>query len=150
MSYTETCSATTESAVGNQEHILAKSGTLDGSSDHQHLAHARAALRPLVADHHDVAGADLAVEERLQCAFLAVVDPGAPGELQAFLAGDLRHRAAQMNLPRARLVQPENRPAQLRPPRPDQPRDEPDAAAAHGSGAGRGTVRQEPVRPRPC
>ena len=45
-----------EPAVGEQQHVLAQPGALDRAGDGEHLAHARAALGPFVADHHDVAG----------------------------------------------------------------------------------------------
>ena len=45
-----------EPAVGQQQHVLAETGALDRAGDGEHLAHPRAALGALVADHHDVAG----------------------------------------------------------------------------------------------
>ena len=54
-----------EAAVGDQQDVLAEAGALDRAGDREHLAHARAALRALVADHHDVAGGDRAGLERV-------------------------------------------------------------------------------------
>ena len=51
------------------------------------------AARTLVAHDDHVAGTNRAVEDRLQRRLLAVEHPRAPGEPQAFLAGDLGHRA---------------------------------------------------------
>src|SRR6478735_4008928 len=50
-----------EAAVGDQEDVLAEPGALDGTGDREHLAHPRAALGALVADHHHVTGDDQAL-----------------------------------------------------------------------------------------
>ena len=82
-----------EPAVGEQQHVLAQPGALDRAGDGQHLAHARAAARALVADHHDVAGLQRAVGHRGHRALLAVEHPGGALEPRRVEAGALDHRA---------------------------------------------------------
>ena len=65
-----------EAAVGEQQHVLAQAGALDGAGDGEHLAHARAALGALVADDDDVAGDDRAVLQRVHRGALAVEHAG--------------------------------------------------------------------------
>ena len=86
--------AAREPPVGDERTVAAAAGALHGSGDGQHLAHARAALRALVADDDDGAGLDRAGEDRVERGLLAVEDPGGPGELRILVeAGDL-HDAA--------------------------------------------------------
>ena len=47
-----------EAPVRDQRDVLAQSGAGDRRRDREHLGHAGRALRPLVADHDDVAGRD--------------------------------------------------------------------------------------------
>src|SRR5699024_5797914 len=54
--------------------VLAETRTLDRARDREHLAHAGAALGPLVADDDDVAGRDRAVLERVHRGTLALED----------------------------------------------------------------------------
>ena len=49
-----------EAPVGQQRDVLAQARAVDGAGDGEHLAHAGAAGRALVADDDDVAGHDLA------------------------------------------------------------------------------------------
>ena len=49
----------------------------------------RAADRAFVADHHDIAGYDIAAEDADQCGFFAFIDLGRALEIDAFLAGVL-------------------------------------------------------------
>src|SRR4051794_10758160 len=51
--------ATGETTVGEEQHVLAEPGTLDGARNGEHLPHPGTALRAFVPDHHHVAGDDL-------------------------------------------------------------------------------------------
>src|SRR3989337_2508762 len=51
--------AAREPAVGDQGNGLAEPHAGDGGGRREHFAHARSALRPLIADHDHVAGLDL-------------------------------------------------------------------------------------------
>jgi hypothetical protein len=46
---------TTESAVGDQRHVLAEARAVEGGARGEHLGHAGTALGPLVTDHHHIA-----------------------------------------------------------------------------------------------
>ena len=72
----EAVGAAGEPAVGDERGVAAAAGALHRAGDGEHLAHARAALRALVADDDDVAGLDLAGEDRLHRRRLAVEHPG--------------------------------------------------------------------------
>ena len=63
-----------EAAVGDQRAGLAEAPRLQVARRIEHLLHARAAARALVADHHDVAGDDLAAEDALHRVVLALED----------------------------------------------------------------------------
>ena len=67
---TQTGRTTGETAVGDQQDVLAEPGSLDRRSDLEHLPHPRAADRSLRADDHYVALFDAMAEERLQCRLL--------------------------------------------------------------------------------
>ena len=54
-----------EAAVGDSATVSRQSRADDRAGHAEHLAHAGAAARPFVADHHHVAGLDLAVGDRL-------------------------------------------------------------------------------------
>ncbi|CAH0167066.1 hypothetical protein SRABI91_01099 [Rhodococcoides fascians] len=54
-----------ESAVGEQQDVLAQARALDGSGDREHFAHSGSALGSLVADDDDVACRDGAVFESI-------------------------------------------------------------------------------------
>ncbi|QEM44368.1 hypothetical protein FZ046_05850 [Mycolicibacterium grossiae] len=81
-----------EPAVGHQEHVLAETRALDGAGDRQHLPHARAALRALVADDDDVAVGDGAVLQRVERRPLALEDPCGALEDVGVEARRLHHR----------------------------------------------------------
>ena len=87
----EAVGPTREAPVGDQSCVGASARTLHGPGDGQHLAHARTALRSLVADHHDVAGVDAVAEHGLHGAVLTVEDPGHALELLEVDAGHLEH-----------------------------------------------------------
>ena len=53
---------------------LAEPGALERAGHVEHLAHAGAALGPLVADHDHVVGLDLALLDRLEGVLLALED----------------------------------------------------------------------------
>ena len=73
--------------------VLAEAGALDRAGDGEHLAHARAALRALVADDDDVAGLERALGDGVHRALLAVEDPGGALEDVGVEAGGLHDRA---------------------------------------------------------
>ena len=63
------------------------------AGDVEHLAHAGAAVRALVADHDDVAGDDLAGLDRRERLLLGVEDPGRAAVERAVVAGELDRAA---------------------------------------------------------
>src|SRR5438093_48679 len=65
-----------EAAVGHQRDAPAEPGALDRARDVEHLAHAGAALRPLVADHDEVARLEPAGLHRDEGVLLAVEHAG--------------------------------------------------------------------------
>src|SRR3546814_2989542 len=71
-----------EAAVGDQGAGLAQSLRLQIAGRIQHLLHARAAARTLVADQHDLAGLDLAGENARDGIVLDFEDMRRAGELQ--------------------------------------------------------------------
>src|SRR5690606_23852274 len=91
---------TREAAVGDQRHLLAHSLPGESGSGGQHLAHAGAALRALVADDDDVAFPVGARLHRLEGVLLAFEDPRRPGENELILAhpGDLHDRALRCEI----------------------------------------------------
>src|SRR5258706_16230363 len=91
MAHDEAVRAAAETAVRDQGHLVAQTETHECARGTQHLAHAWPALRPFVADDDYIAGLDLPAQDRLCGRLLAVEHPRAPFEVQAFLAGNLRH-----------------------------------------------------------
>src|SRR3954453_9363175 len=81
-----------EPAVRDQRHLLAPALADQRAGRRQHLAHAGAALWPLVADDDDVALLVGAFADRLERVLLAVETARRPGELQPFHAGNLYDR----------------------------------------------------------
>ena len=75
--------AATEAAVGDERAVRATTGSLQGSSDGQHLAHARPALGAFVPDHEHGAGLNRSGEDRLHRGVLAVEHAG--NTLEQFL-----------------------------------------------------------------
>src|SRR5690606_17518994 len=69
-----------EAAVGEQGAALAQTLGFEIAGRVQHFLHARPALGPLVADHHDIASLDLVAEDGLHRRVLAFVDAGAAFE----------------------------------------------------------------------
>ncbi len=82
-----------ETPVGEQRHGLAQSCADDGRRHPEHLAHAGAALRPLVADHDHVARFDAAVLHGGESIFLAIEHAGRAAKLQQVVPGDFDHAA---------------------------------------------------------
>ena len=76
-----------------QQDVLAEARALDGAGDREHLAHARAALGALVADHDDVVRLQRAVLDGLHRAGLAVEHPGVALEHVGVEARGLHDRA---------------------------------------------------------
>src|SRR5580698_6193134 len=99
MSDHEAVAAAGEAAVGDEGDLVTKAPSHDGARRGQHLAHAGAPARPLVADHNDVTSAHAAGEDRLGGAFLALEYPRPALEALALLAGDLGHRALGCQVP---------------------------------------------------
>ena len=120
-----------EAAVGDQRDLVAEPLADERGGDVQHLAHAGAAGRALVADHDHVARLDRARLDGREARLLGVEDarraaveqPLVPGELDHAALG--RERAAQDREPAGRLDRrlPRHddvlaRPSRRRPPRP--------------------------------
>ena len=81
--------AAREPAVGDEGHVVTEPRAHQGGGGREHLRHAGAALRPLVADDHHVATLDRPLLEGAEHRLFAVEDAGRPAEPRAFLAGDL-------------------------------------------------------------
>src|SRR5688572_20837447 len=92
MSNHEAMTPAGKSSVSDQRDLVAEAASHDGAGRTQHLAHAGAAARSLVAYDDDVARLHLAGEDRLCGALFTVENSRAASEPQAFLAGDFRHR----------------------------------------------------------
>ena len=74
MAHAQPGRAAGEAPVGDEEDILAQSGTLDRPGDHEHLAHARAALGSLIANDDHVTRLDGPVLEGRHGRLLALED----------------------------------------------------------------------------
>src|SRR5260370_18785821 len=85
--------ATREPAVGHERGIRAPTRALHRARHGEHLPHPAAALRALVADHHDVAGVDPPADYRVHRRVLAVEHAGGAFEAVAVEPGDLHDRA---------------------------------------------------------
>ena len=82
-----------ETAVGDQRDFVARALAVKRGRRRQHLAHAGAAARALVADDQHVAFLVFACLHRVEAGFLAVEAARRAGELQLLHAGDLHDRA---------------------------------------------------------
>src|SRR5215470_2688168 len=91
MSDDEAVTAPGEAPVGDERHFGTETAPHERARRAEHLAHARAPARALVADDDDVARLDAPREDRLGRALLAVEDPRAAGEVIALLARELGH-----------------------------------------------------------
>ena len=134
-----------EASVGDQRHRVAEPGADDRGRDAEHLAHARAAARPFVADHDDVAAvmrppctAANASSSRVEDARRAPVrDAVVPGDLDD--AAIRREIAAQDHQAAGRL--------ERRGRRPDRP---PGPGVSTRLGRFSRSVRPVTVRASPC
>ena len=86
-----------EAAVGDQGAGFAEPLRFQIAGRIEHLLHARPAARPLVADHDDVAGLDLAAEDALDRGVLAFENPRRPREFQDALRR--RRRSSRCSRP---------------------------------------------------
>ena len=75
--------------------LSAQPGAHDGRGGREHLRHAGPALGAFVANHDHLAGLDFLPRQRGEHVFFRIVDPGRAAEADAFLAGDLGHRAVR-------------------------------------------------------
>ena len=82
-----------EAPVGDQRDLVAHALAVKRRGGRQHLAHAGAAARALVADDEHVAFLVVLVLHRLEAGLLAVEAARRAGELQVRHAGDLHDRA---------------------------------------------------------
>src|SRR5215469_14813810 len=89
MADAEAAGGTGEAAVGDERHLVAQALAVDRRRGRQHLAHAGAAARPLVADDDDIALLVLVIAHRLEGVLLAVEAERLAGELQGLHASDL-------------------------------------------------------------
>ncbi len=80
-----------EAAVGQQGHRLTHPLAHDRTRHAQHLAHARAAFRALVANDDHVSRPYLLAGDRSHCIFFGFKHPRRPAMLQPFMAADLGH-----------------------------------------------------------
>ena len=76
-----------ETAVGDQGDRAVQTHAGQGAGRRQHFAHAGAALRSFKTDDDDVAGFDLAAEDRFADFFFTVEDTGRPLMAPSFPAG---------------------------------------------------------------
>ena len=75
--------AAAESAVGDERDVATEAFAHQGGSDREHLLHARPADRALVANDHDVAGADALGPHRVVAGGLRIEDPRRSAEVRA-------------------------------------------------------------------
>ena len=95
MPHDETVRTARKTSVGDQGHVVAKPSPHQRRGRREHLGHARAALRPLVANDHHIATLDRPLLERRQHRLLTVKHAGRPTEPRTFLAGDLGYGTAR-------------------------------------------------------
>src|SRR6185295_10610997 len=82
-----------ETTVGDQCDFFAGALAIKRGRRREHLAHAGAAARPLVADYQNVAVFVFTMLDRIEAGFLAVEAARRAAELQRLHAGDLHDRA---------------------------------------------------------
>src|SRR5690606_18335087 len=88
-----------EAPVGDEQHVLAETRSLDGAGDLEHLSHPGTTLRALGADDDHVTGLDLVVEESGESALLPVEHAGRADEPVQLDAGDLDHASLGGEVP---------------------------------------------------
>ena len=89
----ETVRTPAETAVGDERYFFAQARPHDGRGGLEHFGHPRSTARAAVADHHHVTRLDGARADGGIGVVLAVENAGRTAEVQAFLTGDLSHRA---------------------------------------------------------
>src|SRR5262245_49961090 len=91
MSDAEAAGGAGETSVGDEGDLAAHALSVERGGRCQHLAHARAALGALIADHEHVAFPVLAVLDRLEAGFFAVETTRRTGKFQLTHAGNLNN-----------------------------------------------------------
>ena len=89
----QTASSAAEAPVGEQRDGVSQPLADNRSGHAQHLAHARATLRPFVADHNHVSGFDLLAGDGCHGRLLGIKNASRPAMCQALMATDLHHTA---------------------------------------------------------
>src|SRR5579875_3938685 len=89
----QTVRSPAETTVGDERDVFAEPRTHDCAGDAEHLSHSRSALRPFVANHHDVSGTNLSVLDGLHRVFFAVEDAGRAAMVQPFVSRNLHDRS---------------------------------------------------------
>src|SRR5262249_33010159 len=84
-----------EAAIGDQRHLAAHPLAIERGRGREHLAHAGAAARPLIADDQDLAFLVLALLHRLEAGLLAVEAARWTGEFEVLHAGDFDDRTVR-------------------------------------------------------
>ena len=87
-----------EAAVGDERHLVAHALAIDGGGGRQHLAHAGAAARALVADDEDFAFLVFLVLDRVEAGLFAVEAARRSAEFQFGHAGNLHDRAIRREI----------------------------------------------------
>ncbi len=82
-----------EAAVGDQCHVVAEPAAYERRRHREHLAHARAAGRPFIADHDHVTGLDRALLHGAECIFFAIEYARRTSEFQSALARQFQYAA---------------------------------------------------------
>ncbi len=89
MTDTETAASAGEATVGNERHFVAHALAIESRGGRQHLTHARAAFRALVADDNDIAFLVALGADRGERVLLAIEAARRPTECQPLHAGHL-------------------------------------------------------------
>ena len=80
--------AAAEAPIGDERDVFPETASHDRARRRKHLAHARPAARPFIADDDDVALLHAAAEDRVERRLFTVEDDRLPREALAFLAAD--------------------------------------------------------------
>src|SRR5215475_232541 len=89
MTDTEPTGSAGETPVGDQRNFLPRPLAVKRGRGREHLAHARATTRPLIADHQHIAVFVLAFLHRIEAGLFAVETAGRTAEFQRLHAGHL-------------------------------------------------------------
>ena len=87
-----------EAAIGDERHLLPHALSINESGRPQHLAHPRTALRPLIADHQDLAFAVSAGADHRRAFFFALEHAGRSFVHKAGKPRELEERAVGRNV----------------------------------------------------